>query len=139
MPVVLAPPIELLLVEPLFLVRRTVAAVARDMRLANPREITTLSQARSLLSFHAFDALFVSLEEEEDAALELMSRVRNGDTRCDRGVPMAVTAGACDTALALRLKQLEVRRLLLRPFKVKGVLEAIAALRPAPVESRKAV
>ncbi len=51
---------------------------------------------------------------------------------------MAVTAGACGTALALRLKQLEVRRLLLRPFKVKGVLEAIAALRPAPVESRKA-
>ena len=52
---------------------------------------------------------------------------------------MAVTAGACGTALALRLKQLEVRRLLLlRPFKVKGVLEAIAALRPVPVESRKA-
>ena len=37
-----APPIELLLVEPQFLLRRTVAAVARDMRLANPRELTTI-------------------------------------------------------------------------------------------------
>jgi hypothetical protein len=132
-----APPIELLLVEPQFLLRRTVAAVARDMRLANPKEITTIEQAESLLSFHAFDALFLSLDEEA-AAIELMSRVRNGDTKCARDVPIAVTAAACDTPLALRLKNLEVRRLVLRPFKVKGVLDAIVALRPAPPETRKA-
>jgi hypothetical protein len=132
-----APPIELLLVEPQFLLRRTVAAVARDLRLANPKEITTIEQAESLLSFHAFDALFLSLDEEA-AAIELMSRVRNGDTKCARDVPIAVTAAACDTPLALRLKNLEVRRLVLRPFKVKGVLDAIVALRPAPPETRKA-
>ena len=132
-----APPIELLLVEPTFLLRRTVAAVARDMRLANPREITTIEQAESLVSLESFDALFLSLDEES-AALELMSRVRNGDTKCSPHVPIAVMAAACDTPLALRLKHLEVRRLLLRPFKVKGVLDAIAALRPAPAESHKA-
>ena len=71
-----APPIELLLVEPQFLLRRTVAAVARDMQLANPKEITTIEQAESLVSFQAFDALFLSLDEEA-AALELMARVRN--------------------------------------------------------------
>ena len=136
-PVVVLPPIELLLVEPLFLVRRTVAAVARDMRLANPREVTTLDQAQALLSLQPFDALFLSLEQE-DAALELMSRVRSGDTRCHRAMPIAVTAGNCGTSLALRLKQLEVRRLLLRPFKVKGVLDAIAALRPPATELHKA-
>jgi hypothetical protein len=132
-----APPIELLLVEPQFLLRRTVAAVARDMRLANPREVTTIEQADSLVSFQAFDALFLSLDEES-AALALMSRVRNGDTKCSPQVPIAVMAAACDTPLALRLKHLEVRRLLLRPFKVKGVLDAIVALRPAPAESHKA-
>ena len=135
-PVVMAPPIELLLVEPQFLVRRTVAALARDMRLANPRELTTIDQAQTLLALHAFDALFLSLVEE-DAALELMSRVRNGETQCDRAVPMAVTAASCDTSLAPRLKQLEVRRLVLRPFKVKGVPDAIVALRPAPSEPPK--
>ena len=36
------PPINLLLVEPQFLIRRTVAAVARDMRLATPKELTTI-------------------------------------------------------------------------------------------------
>ena len=132
-----APPIELLLVEPQFLLRRTVAAVARDLRLANPKEVTTIEQAETLVSFHAYDALFLSLDEEA-AALELMSRVRNGDTRCAPDIPIAVTAAACGTPLALRLKQLEVKRLVLRPFKVKGVLDAIAALRPPAAEPRKA-
>ena len=133
----MAPPIDLLLVEPQFLLRRTVSAVARDMRLANPREITTIEQAESLVSFQAFDALFLSLDEES-AALELMSRVRNGDTKCAPDIPIAVMAAACDTPLALRLKHLEVRRLILRPFKVKGVLDAIVALRPAPAVTHKA-
>jgi hypothetical protein len=132
-----APPIELLLVEPQFLLRRTVAAVARDMRLANPKELTTIEQAESLVSFHAYDALFLSLDEEA-AALEFMSRVRHGDTKCPADIPIAVTAAACGAPLALRLKHLEVRRLILRPFKVKGVLDAIAALRPAPAETHRA-
>ena len=54
-PVVAAPappPIDLLLVEPQFLLRRTVAAVARDMRLANPKELTTIEQADTLLSLY---------------------------------------------------------------------------------------
>ena len=137
-PVPVAPPIELLLVEPQFLLRRTVAAVARDMRLANPRELTSIEQAQSLVAIKAFDALFLSLDEES-AALELMSRVRNGGTRCAADVPIAVTAATCSAPMALRLKELDVRRLILRPFKVKGVLDAIAALRPVvPAEPHKA-
>ncbi len=124
-------PISLLLVEPQFVLRRTVAAVARDMRLANPQEITTIEAANRLVAMQAFDALFVSLDEG-DIAIDLMQRVRNGQTQCAPATPIAVTAAACDTSLALRLKSLDVRRLLLRPFKVKGVLDAIVALRPNP-------
>ena len=137
-PAPVPPPIELLLVEPQFLLRRTVAAVARDMRLADPKEVTTIELADSLVAMHAFDALFLSLDEE-DAALALMTRVRNGETACRHDIPIAVTAAACGTPLAMRLKELEVRRLLLRPFKVKGVLDAIAALRqPVPERDRAA-
>jgi hypothetical protein len=130
-----APPLNLLLVEPQFLIRRTVAAVARDMRLANPKELTTIEQAESLVAFQSYDALFLSLDEEA-AALELMSRVRNGDTKCPADIPIAVTAATCSTPLALHLKRLDVRRLILRPFKVKGVLDAIVALRQPPSETR---
>jgi hypothetical protein len=132
-----APPIALLLVEPHFLVRRTVSAIARDMRLADPKEVTTIAAAESLVALCAFDALFLSLDEEA-AALELMSHVRNGDTKCAADIPIAVTAASCDTALALRLKQLDVQRLLLRPFKVKGFLDAIVALRAHPAEIHRA-
>ncbi len=125
-----APPIDLLLVESDFLVRRTVAAVARDMRLANPQEATSVEAAERLLATHAFDALFLSLEDRA-TALALVNKVRLGDTLCPADTPVAVTAEACDTTLALQLKTLDVRRLLLRPFKVKGLLEAIAALRDA--------
>lgn len=131
-----APPIALLLVEPHFLVRRTVSAVARDMRLADPKEVTTIEAAESLVALYKFDALFISLDEQV-AALELMSRVRSGGTKCAADTPIAVTAGACDTALALRLKELDVQRLLLRPFKVKGFLDAIMALRAHPGEIHK--
>ncbi len=131
------PPITLLLVEPQFLLRRTVSAVARDMRLAEPHEITTIDAAARLVALHAFDALFLSLDEEKPA-IELMTRVRAGDTQCAAATPIAVTAGACSTVLALRLKELDVRRLLLRPFKVKNVLDAIAALRPALEVSKAA-
>ena len=134
-PAPVLPPITLLLVEPQFLLRRTVAAVARDMRLADPKELTSIEQAAALVAIQPFDALFLSLDEE-DAALALMGRVRRGGTRCAADIPIAVTAAACGTPLALRLKELDVRRLLLRPFKVKGVLDAIAALRPAPLENR---
>ena len=137
-PAPVPPPIELLLVEPQFLVRRTVSAVARDMRLADPKEVTTIEVAESLVAIHRFDALFLSLDEE-DAALALMARVRAGETQCPRDIPIAVTAAACGTALAMRLKELDVRRLVLRPFKVKGVLDAIAALRqPAPERAKAA-
>jgi len=135
-PVPVLPPIELLLVEPQFLLRRTVAAVARDMRLAAPKEVTTIEQAETLVALRTFDALFLSLDEEA-AAIELLVRVRNGDTHCPRDIPIAVTAAACGTALAMQLKQLEVRRLLLRPFKVKGVLDAIAALRKPIAEGAR--
>jgi hypothetical protein len=131
-----APPIALLLVEPNFLVRRTVSAVARAMRLAHPKEVTSIEAAGSLVARYGFDALFLSLDEEA-AALELMSQVRNGDTKCAADIPIAVTAASCDTALALRLKHLDVQRLLLRPFKVKGFLDAIMALRAHPAATHR--
>lgn len=46
-------------------------------------------------------------------------------------VPMAAMAAGCGTPLALRRKELDVRRLLLRPFNVKGVLDETVALRGA--------
>lgn len=131
MTVAIRPSGRLLLVEPQFVLRRTVAVMARDMGLADVQEATSAAVAERLLFEHRFDGLLLAIDED-GAALELLRRLRAGDTAQPAGMPVAATATACDVELALRLKQLDVCRLLLKPFKVRGMLEVISAL-GAPV------
>lgn len=124
---------RLLLVEPQFVLRRTVSVMARDMGLADVQEATSTAIAHKLLFERRFDGLLISIDEDCEA-LELLRRLRAGDTLQPADLPVAATAMACDVELALRLKQLDVCRLLLKPFKVRGMLEVISALRaPAPL------
>ncbi|KQW45785.1 MULTISPECIES: response regulator [unclassified Roseateles] len=122
---------RLLLVEPQFVLRRTVSAMAREMGLADVQEATSAAIAERLLSERRFNALLIAIDEEGEA-LALLRRLRAGDTSHPVDLPVAATASACDVELALRLKELDVCRLLLKPFKVRGMLEVISAL-GAPV------
>lgn len=119
---------RLLLVEPQFVLRRTVAVMAREMGLADVQEATSAAVAERLLSERPYGALLIALDEQGEA-LALLRRLRSGETAQPLDLPVAVTAAACDVELALRLKELDVFRLLLKPFKVRGVLEVIEALR----------
>lgn len=126
---------RLLLVEPQFVLRRTVATMAREMGLADVQEATSPALAERLLHERRFDALLIALDDEGEA-LKLVGRIRAGESPYPADLPVAATAGSCDVELALRLKELDVRRLLLKPFKVRGMLEAISALgAPAPLPS----
>ena len=126
---------RLLLVEPQFVLRRTVATMAREMGLAEVHEATSAALAERLLFERRFDALLIALDDEGEA-LKLVGRLRSGESPYPADLPVAATAGSCDVELALRLKELDVRRLLLKPFKVRGMLEAISALgAPAPLPS----
>ncbi len=128
-----APRGRLLLVEPQFVLRRTVSTMAREMGLADVVEATGVAGAERLLYEQRFDALLVALDDD-GGALELVRRVRAGQSSQPADLPVAVMAPACDLALATRVKQLDVCRLLLKPFKVRGMLDVIAALgAPAPL------
>lgn len=118
---------RLLLIEPQFVLRRTVATMAREMGLADVQEATSPAQAERMLFERRFDALLVALDEDGEA-LELLRKLRAGQTPQPSGLPAAATATGCDVELALRLKQLDILRLLLKPFKVRGMLEVISAL-----------
>jgi len=124
---------RLLLVEPQFVMRRTVATMARQMGLADVDEATSTAVAERLLVERRYDAVLIALDDDGEA-LELLRRLRAGEAAHPSDVPVAATAPACDVELALRLKQLDVCRLLLKPFKVRGMLEAISALgAPTPL------
>ena len=125
---------RLLLVEPQFVLRRTVSTMARDMGLADVQEATSPAIAEKLLFESRFDGLLISLDDDGEA-LALLQRLRAGEASHPRDLPVAATATACDVELALKLRELDVCRLLLKPFKVRGMLEVISALgAPEPLE-----
>ena len=121
---------RLLLVEPQQLLRRTVTSVARSLQLARIEEAINVQSAERLMQSNRYDALVVALDDEGQA-VRLLERMRAGEFMTPRTTPTVVMAALCDASTALQMKSLQVRRVLLKPFKVKGVLESIAGLQQA--------
>ena len=126
---------RLLLVEPQFVLRRTVSTMAREMGLADVQEATSTAVAEKLLYEGRFNAMLIAIDEDGHA-IELVRRLRAGQSSQPVDLPIAATASVCDVELALRVKQLDICRLLLKPFKVRGMLELISALgAPEPLSA----
>lgn len=117
----------LLLVDPHSLFRRTVAAVARDLNLADVHEASSFEIGLQLLQTQRFDALMLDIGDGVHA-IALLQRLRQGTLPSPSQLPVALTAESCDLATLTLFKQLEVRRIMLKPFKVKTVLDVVADL-----------
>ena len=125
---------QLLLVDPHSLFRRTVAMVARQLGIAQVHESSSLEAAQRLLEHQSMDGLLLDIGQGLDA-LALLQSVRAGALRCPPSTPVALTAEACDLPTAQLYKELQVRRIMLKPFKVKTALEVIQDLaRPEPAQ-----
>src|ERR1700741_2906721 len=98
---------RLLLVEPQFVLRRTVSTMARDMGLADVQEATSPAIAEKLLFESCFDGLLISLDRDGEA-LALLQRLRAAQASHPSDLPVAATATACDVELALKLRELDV-------------------------------
>ena len=118
---------QLLLVDEHSLFRRTVAAVARELNLADVHEASSHEAARQLLHSRPFDAMMLDIGESL-SALAIVQDVRNGGTGSTATLPIALTAESCDLATITLFKQMQVRRIMLKPFKVKTVLDVVAEL-----------
>jgi len=117
----------LMLVDPHSLFRRTVAMVARELDLADIREVSTIESAQRQLEHEAFDALLLDIGDGL-ASLSLMQNLRSGALRSAADMPVALTAEAVDAATLALFKPLQVQRVMLKPFKVKTALEVVSAL-----------
>lgn len=119
-------PYKLLLLEPHFVTRRTVVSVARSFERLEVRESSGIESAEQLLEFTPFDGFVIALGEQLEG-LGLISRIRAGQTSSDVNAAVAVTAEGCDVETIQKLRELAVRRVMLKPFKVKTILETISA------------
>lgn len=121
-----------LLVEPQFLMRRTVATVARQLQLADIEEATSHEAALRRLQEKHFDALLADIGDGVEG-VSLVQRVRGGAAGCPAGLPIALMAGSCDAGMIALFKSLDVRRIMLKPFKVKTAIEVLATLAGKPL------
>lgn len=120
---------KVLLIEPDGLVRGTVASVCRDMQIARVCQTISIASAEQWLKTGVPKALLISLVEG-DAALDFLTRLRAGVFRCEADMPVVAMARVVDAALVARLKELDVRRLLLQPFRVHDVIHTMEQLWP---------
>jgi DNA-binding NarL/FixJ family response regulator len=116
-----------LLLEPDDLMRRTVAMVARELRLADVHEASSVAAARTLLRRQRFGAAVLALDAA-GTTQDLLQALRDDLFTGQAGIPVAVLAARCGIEQARELQMLGVRRVLLKPFRVNTVIGAIEEL-----------
>lgn len=115
---------QLLLLEPDYMVRHTVALTARSTGLAEVQEAPSLKTAQEILRQKTFDGLLLALGAE-DHELDLIQQLRSGRTLSPASTSIAVMVSQCDNDRAEKLRLLGVNQIILRPFKVKTLLGTI--------------
>ena len=122
---------QLLLVEPQSLFRRTLATVARQLKVADIVEASSYEAAQNLLESQRFDGLMLAVGDGV-ASLNLLQNLRLGKTRNTRVLPLALMAEAIDTDTIEVFRTMSPQRILLVPFKVKTALEVVSGLVTEP-------
>lgn len=119
---------DILLVEQSAMVGNIIVSTARQLDLPGIHLVTSIRSAQQQLQNQVYGSLIVALDEETPA-LQLIEELRQGGFRSSAALPVAITASACDASLAQRLRVLKVRRVLLKPFKIRDVVTTIDVLR----------
>lgn len=130
----------LLLVEPDYMLRRTVVLTARSVILARIHECSGYDEAELLLQDTRYDGLLLALGEnpQNDPGVRLLEKVRAGQTRCDPQTPIAVVAQSLNRERADKLVIAGVARIVVRPVKARTLLQALDAIAGAPPAPRGA-
>ena len=122
-----APARKILLVEPQSLFRRTLATVARQLRIADVVEASSYESARALLEAQRFDGLLLAMGDGVES-MALLQALRDGKTGNMRHLPVSLLAETVSPATIDLFRVLSPQRILLMPFKVKTALEVVTAL-----------
>jgi len=127
-----ANPLSLLLVEPAFVLRRTVTVTARSMQLADVQEAMSVPAGLRMMHTTRFDGLLLAVPVN-DESFSMLHDVREGRTMCAADVPIALMLDQCAPDDVRRLRSYHLHRILLKPYKVKSVLEVVASIGAHPV------
>jgi CheY-like chemotaxis protein len=120
--------LNMLLVEEQNLLRKTVSLTARSLGLGTVHEAATMQAAERLLRERAFQGAVISIDCGADRDclynLTLLDKVRNGLSASPATIPIAVMVDQATAELMRELRERQVNRVILKPFRAKILLEA---------------
>ncbi|MBY0240410.1 MAG: response regulator [Burkholderiaceae bacterium] len=120
---------HVLLVEPQAMLRRTVALTARSLGMAQIHEAASIALARQILRQRPFDGAIIAVDDGATVHdLGLLDQVRSGESASSPQMPIAVMTDNCTGEQLIQLKQRHVARVIVKPFRAKILLEALASL-----------
>lgn len=117
-----------LLVEPQFVMRRTMVAVAREMGLVDFHEATSVARALPLLAARSYGGVVLDMGEGS-GAITLLERLRAGDFASHADTPVIALTFSATEEIGGKLDALQPLRTLHKPFKVRELLESVSRLR----------
>jgi len=118
---------EILLVEQSAMIGSIIVSTVRQLGLQSVRLASNSRSALLFMENKSFSGVITSLDDEEDA-LMLIQHLREGKFRSAADTPVAITTAQCSTQLANRIKVFNVRRILLKPFKIRDLVSTIEIL-----------
>ena len=128
-----AQPFSILLVEPTDLLRRTVSLTVRGLGTADVTEAATYQSAQQVCERRGFDGAVIAVEWPQPPsacrALTLIQQIRSGECACAASLPIAVLVDSCDTTLLQLLRASDISRILIKPFRVRDVVDTIDGMR----------
>ena len=119
---------RMLLVEPADMLRRTVSLTARSLGMDAIDEAATLPQAQRLLRERRYAGAVIAIDSDGMPDLTLLDQVRGGQTASDAAIPIAVLAAQANPDFIEALRGRDVRRVILKPFRAKVLLETFVAM-----------
>lgn len=122
--------LNILLVEPDHLLRRTVVASARSLFAVEIEETSRYEKAQTLVKSHRYDGLILALDEEGDQALTLVQQLRAGALLPAHDSPVVLMGYEPDRRRGEIIQVLAVQRFVPKPIKVRHILEALAQMAP---------
>jgi DNA-binding NarL/FixJ family response regulator len=131
--------LPVLLLEPSALLRQTVALTAISIGVGSVWQASNIRAAMDMVKTQPFSGAVVALDATDDRhhdALPLIESIRSGMTASPAGIPVYVVVNECSQSLMARLGPLDVERVLIKPFRARVLIEALASLF---AESAKAV
>ena len=120
---------DILLIEPSSLTGSIIVATARQLNLPAVRQVNSVRMAQQRLTHQDFAGLIISIDEQQHEAIALLEQVRNDALAISASVPVAVITAQVDASTAVKMKALQVRRVLIKPFKVRDVIATIGLLK----------